>query len=932
MQKIVLLCICFWGITGASPAQQIWYKTLPYGAQNASFSSLTTDGSHYFVHSNRGYSELDLSGDVTGHFAISNSPFFWTSVIKRYTTPGGKPYFLVARRPIASGSGYILNEYRPGAGLLNELTCIDSLGAFSGSRPLILDLPDGSLLVVGRQYYRKMKFTQATGFSEEWVRPFNMPASAVLIQGNRLIAADLSGNIVAFDDNGNPLWAQQHPLKIRSIAAVPGGFIACGQSALNKAAVLKTDHLGALIWIKETDDTDYQAIISTKNGGFAVTGQSDTAGIMLAHLNTEGEQIWKNEFGKGHGLRLLQEQDGGFVVLSQQSSGAFNLSVIKTDSQGQTVEPDAALIDGRRLSNGSIRATFFASPSLFNDSQESVFSSAPEGAALLFAFAPWLGGYNESNDLCLTAADYLQTSRTDYGQGPIGSAAGDFRRVWFAGREEINRLRQDFALDQQLDQPVSFDLLTWPGKGNPHWRYNLNFTPVETNPLLFPAPFEDINGDGIYNVYDGDLPIIQGDQMVWWVLNDDTVHTRSNGNKIGFDLHISAYAYDCPQNGAIEQSLFTEFKFINRSPANYHDVHMGFFANPNLGCFEDDYFGSMPEENACYVYNADEFDGSCFDNFPGFGYDIPVQSVALINQSLDHFIYFNNPAEGNPHPATTDPALPEEFYHYLKGEWRDGIRPTKGGSGYNPLSSDFADYTFSDNPVDPQGWSFCTANQPYYDRRMISTHGPFDFAAGDTFHIQVAFTLHPSIPHPCPDISAHVKPVVARINQWKNNGTLDARVDLDPVVSLPPGQSVTLDANLSGALGYLWSTGAATSDVTVSQPGSYTVTVTASTGCQMVEHVVVQLGTGINVPPATQFWTLHPNPAKDFTVIDCPGCTDDGLQQAVLRNAQGAGLVHFSNLNRRARLNLQGLPPGFYWLELWQNGAFAGAKKLVLAK
>lgn len=932
MQKVILRCICFLGITGVISAQQTWHRTLPYGTQNASFSSLATDGSHYFLHSNRGYTELDKSGNVTGHFAISSSPIFWTAVVKQYTLPGGKPYFLVARRPIGQSSGYLLNEYRPGVGLVNERACVDSLGAFSGSRPMILGLPDGTVLVVGRQYYRKMKYTQATGFTEEWVRPFNMSATSVLLHDNRLIAADLNGNIAAFDENGNPLWAQQHPLKIRNIAAVPGGFIACGQSALNKAIVLKTDSLGAKIWMKETGDTDYQAIISTKDGGIAVTGQSDTAGILLVQLNADGEEIRRNEYGKGAGLRLLQEQDGSFVVLSQQDSGPANLSIIKTDTEGQTLEPEAALIDDRRLSTGGIQANFLASPSLFNDGRKSVFSSVPEGAALLFAFAPWLGGYNESNDLFLTAADYLQTDRTDYRQGPIGGAAGDFRRVWLAGREEINRLRQDFALDQQLDQPVSFDLLTWPGKGNPHWQYNLDFSPVETNPALFPAPFEDVNGDGIYNVYDGDLPIIKGDEMVWWVLNDDTVHTRSHGNKIGFDLHLSAYIYDCPQNGAIEQSLFTEFKFINRSPANYHDMHIGIFANPNLGCYEDDYFGSMPEENAYYVYNADEFDGSCFNNFPGFNSEIPVQSISLLNQSLDHFIYFNNPTDGNPHPATTDPELPGEFYRYLKGEWRDGILPTKGGNGYNTLSTDFVDYAFPNNPHDPQGWSFCTADQPYHDRRMVSAHGPFDFAAGDTFHIQVAFTLHPNVPHPCPDVNTHVKPVVAQITEWKNEGALDTRPNLDPVVSLPPGQGVTLDAGLPGALGYLWSTGATASSVNISQPGNYTVTVTASTGCQMVEHVIAQSGTGVQASAATPDWAIHPNPAKGFTVMDCAGCAESGLQHAVLRNAQGAPVAHFTNLNRRARLDTEGLPPGFYWLELWQNGAFAGAKKLVLAK
>lgn len=56
-------------------------------------------------------------------------------------------------------------------------------------------------------------------------------------------------------------------------------------------------------------------------------------------------------------------------------------------------------------------------------------------------------------------------------------------------------------------------------------------------------------------------------------------------------------------------------------------------------------------------------------------------------------------------------------------------------------------------------------------------------------------------------------------------------VNLPPSQTLCPGEEITLDAG-AGYATYVWSTGAATSSIVVSQPGSYSVTVTNAAGCQ----------------------------------------------------------------------------------------------------
>lgn len=501
--------------------------------------------------------------------------------------------------------------------------------------------------------------------------------------------------------------------------------------------------------------------------------------------------------------------------------------------------------------------------------------------------------------------------------------------MWAVSREAINRLRLDFGADQALDQPVPFDILTWPAKGNPHWRFNLNFTPVQTDPALFPAPFVDVNGDGIYNVYDGDYPKIQGDVMAWWALTDSVPHTFSHTSPLVVDLLASAYAYDCPQSPTVGQSLFVEFEVINRSDKHYEETHFGIWADPDLGCYNDDFIGSLPAENAWYVYNANDFDDEC--GVPGFGAEIPVQTIAFLNADLDHFAVFNNPSVGVPSAATADPQQPHEFFNYLTGKWRDGVPFTTSGNGYNPSSTNTTAHLFSGDPADPQGWSMCTANLPDHDRRTLASHGPFDFATGDTFRLQVAMTVHPNIPHPCPNISATVQPATAQLRQWQNSGALSVVPDLGQVVGLPPGQQVTLNAGVPGGTAYLWSTGETASSILVSAPGNYAVTVTAATGCQLVEDVLVQLGTPVLPPASPPAFRILPNPVQDFLFVECLDCSDSALR-AELQNAQGTLVRQGVHTGGRWRLETHGLPAGVYVLRLWAGEQYLGSRKVVVAR
>ncbi|MFN0013672.1 MAG: hypothetical protein ACKVU2_03915 [Saprospiraceae bacterium] len=83
-------------------------------------------------------------------------------------------------------------------------------------------------------------------------------------------------------------------------------------------------------------------------------------------------------------------------------------------------------------------------------------------------------------------------------------------------------------------------------------------------------------------------------------------------------------------------------------------------------------------------------------------------------------------------------------------------------------------------------------------------------------------------------------------------------------------------------------------------------------------------------PTPVPTFSVIPNPAKGVVMVQCPNCPGGGLLRTVLRNALGVELRSGNHNGNTFRLETTCLPPGFYALELWQNGRFLGSKKVVL--
>ena len=408
--------------------------------------------------------------------------------------------------------------------------------------------------------------------------------------------------------------------------------------------------------------------------------------------------------------------------------------------------------------------------------------SGYEEVSALFAAGVWLGGVDPAGNLKLAAQTYGRYQGiSDFYPGPLtpdGQTNSDQCANWdrlFKVRGDsirlhIDRFNQSIKTGQSYDPAmIPISVKGWPARGNQFFQEVHGFELPNTPQGL--AFFFDRDGDGDYEPEEGDYPRVEvrgcdaptfPDEMVFWIYNDaGGLHQETRGDAIQMELQATAFAYD--DIFELENHTFYRYKLINRAIESIDSTYFAFWADPDLGCYTDDYIGCDPERNLAYVYNEDAIDGEigcddCPQGVSTYCEDIPLIGIDYLRGPLDEngdeigmssFIYYNN---GHV-PGTSDPGVPQEYYNYLTGSWRDGTPLTYGGTGYNIGSTDLTNYAFSDPPDDPTGWSMCSVGLPFGDRRMLQASGPFRLDPGAVNELMVGVLWVPDIEYPCPDIA-----------------------------------------------------------------------------------------------------------------------------------------------------------------------------------
>lgn len=439
------------------------------------------------------------------------------------------------------------------------------------------------------------------------------------------------------------------------------------------------------------------------------------------------------------------------------------------------------------IHGNNIKARILNGGDLFTDLNNGQFipNPGPVGSAspsTIYAAGLWMGGVDPGGNLKLATVDYRSNSNYDYTAGPLNMegtteafTCANWDRHFRVTGAEVAAFQNALPLSPTELKAQFPSIAGWPGLGNPFFAdlngFDLPFSSQEL------APFFDNNGDALYNPLDGDYPAVRlrnigafvPAEIIWCVFNDQNggaPHGNSFGKALQMEVQLTAWAFSCPNDGVENNTLFTSHKFINRASEPMDAAVIGIWADIDLGCQSDDYIGCNPASNTMYAYNQDAVDGqpgNTCQGTPTFPGAAPVQSITFLNHPLSKFISSN--ATGSP-VGVTDPTTPLEIYNYLSGSWRDGTPLTYGGNGYGGNTP--ADHIFPDDPAEPNGWSMCTANLPFGDRRILGTTKIGQLLPGQIEELNIAWAFHPNPPLPCGLGTTFSD--VAKIQSLYNNG------------------------------------------------------------------------------------------------------------------------------------------------------------------
>jgi hypothetical protein len=382
------------------------------------------------------------------------------------------------------------------------------------------------------------------------------------------------------------------------------------------------------------------------------------------------------------------------------------------------------------------------------------------GAHSDFATGLWIGGIDAGNQLHVAAQTYRQTQSggVDFWPGPLdttnasisATTSNQYDKIWKLNQSDINTFITNFNngnVQNGTYTPVA-DLLSWPAQG----------TGAKTKNM---APFVDVNQNSIYDpLAGGDYPIIKGDQSLYFIFNDNMVH-GSGGLPLKVEIHATAYAYGnsalASQNSFLSKATFYNYKIINRSSMNYHDVYTTLWTDVDLGYYGDDYIGCDVSGNYGYAYNADANDET-ISGTSGYGALVPAAGYQVLRgplmptdgidnnnngiidepceqQLLSRFTYFNNNLTGVP-LNTTDPNSAAQYYNYMSGYWRDNTPFTCGGNGYGGTVQTpfmYPGTTYTNGACGASNWS--ETGTPG-DRRYMISIGPFNLNSHDVQEIE----------------------------------------------------------------------------------------------------------------------------------------------------------------------------------------------------
>ncbi len=416
--------------------------------------------------------------------------------------------------------------------------------------------------------------------------------------------------------------------------------------------------------------------------------------------------------------------------------------------------------DIKFLDINNFKANISSSGFLFNDPNILInnLATVPKDSSTstLFSGSLWLGAKDNNGNLHLAAEKY-RSYGIDYQAGPISTDTNIYKmekdkwnNVWKVSQAEINYHKTHYWIAGYV-MPQS--IATWPGNGTPAYGQS-----------KYLAPYVDANNNGKYDPQNGDFPIIRGDQALYFIYNDDKIHTETQGTPFRAEIQGMAYAYLAPMDTALNNTIFISYKIYNRSQKNYDSLYIGSFTDYDIGYAFDDYSGCDTNLSMYYGYNGKNHDG--MGEYFAYKGTPPAQGITLLNNTMTNFMSYNNN-----YGLNGDPTIPIEYYNTMKSIWKDNTHLVYGKNGHTDttLANIPVNFTYPGNPEDTTSWSEVSAKNTPYDRRGVGSSGPYSFAIDSCHCFDVAYTFAQDFSDTLNTTSVHqLKQYVQHIKNFYN--------------------------------------------------------------------------------------------------------------------------------------------------------------------
>ncbi len=924
--KHLLLLSLFFYSTITSAQLEYWQKSYTTISAGNRMNAVLFERDQTFVSFSRNvlleetyFLEAEESTTVPMEGSTLFSNYFYITEIEN----GDTPFFFAAERTngLADGSLF-LRTFTKSADLNSGFEIAEAFEEEQSKGPAAVQVTNNEVIIFANQHFYKIGIDTDGGISIVWSKPVDYGLIADAKPYNDgYILCNTNGKLVHVDVDGEEIWEEDLGFPLRGVLVLNDGFLLAAEIDEEKGLV-KTDANGNLLWQKKYGGGFSTNLDFSNEDGFVFTGFDSSQGTFVIKTDTEGEEIWENFYDAiGRGINIIRSQFGGYLLQSRSNPSTTISRIAEDGSTGPVV---SGMLP-KRIEANNIATTASAGGQIFWDGEDTNTTYPKDSSTTtIFAGGLLISGVDQNEELHTAFSQYIQT---DFSPGPFSADTEELQgwdRVWRVTKEQINNFRADIE-DGALDRATPLDLWTYPGTGNPNFNMYTDQT-IDVPEGL--APFVDVNNDGIYNILDGDYPDIKGDDQIWWVMSNKSSGTNLGGTPLEVQVKGTLYAYECGASPILYNSAFLDLEITNFSTNDYSDMYLGMFIDYDIGCFLDDYIGTIPQASALVGYNDNFLDGEggC-QGVESFAQgEIPLQSVSFLNTTMDYSMYSTNQGISNPEMETRPPGTPEELHNFLQANWADGSPLTRGGNGYG--GTDPVPSVFPGNPANNSEWSMCTENLAPIDRIMYIITGPETLASNEEELITIGIMAH-EVDYNCPNTNL-VRSEISDLRLNYMEGGLDFNLFLGPDRDIEEGETIILDAG-EGAASYSWSTEETTASINVTSPGIYSVTITTEGGCEYVDEVNIGGVTSLNEVERNAP-KVYPNPAGDKIYVELNDnvptmiTLENILGQVIKTYSLEAGLGHTD-----LELDISAASRGIHLLRFHFNDDKNLVRKIIIA-